>query len=530
MMLSETVKMKRQRLGEMLLESQRITQNQLKEALRVQSQSGERIGSILVERGHIDVEELLTYLGRQLNVPTANLYKLTIELPVLEIIPFKKIKEYRVLPVANNDDGITLAMVNPRDVSAISDLEFLVSRPLQPVVVPHYQMSAVIKHLEEHGERLAEPFNGAQLEMINKQKRLNSDLLDLGRLFRTLVEEEASDLLLTAGVPPCLKKDNEIKRISHSSLTPQQIKAYAEDLLSVQQREEFERQKELDFAYTFPEFGRFRINIYQQRNSISIAARHIVETIPRIEKLGLPPWIEDFAVKTQGLILITGPTGHGKTTTLAAMVDIINTKRKCNILTIEDPIEYLHKHKASNVNQREVGIDTSSFHEGLRHVFRQSPDVIVIGEMRDPESFAIGLQAAETGHLVLSTLHSNTATSTIDRIIDIFPPQKQQQIRVQLAENFLLILNQRLISLKDGGGRILAYEKLANTYRVRNLIREGKTHQIRSMLQQSMDDFISIDQSLARLCIEGKITLENGLKFCDNSPFFNELVNRGTVR
>ncbi|HAM51670.1 MAG TPA: hypothetical protein DCP92_13675 [Nitrospiraceae bacterium] len=530
-MLSTAGKMKRQRLGEMLLEAERITQNELKEALRVQSQSGERIGSILVERGHIDAEELLAFLGRQLNVSTANLYKLTIEPSVIEILPFKEIKEYKVLPLANRDEGITLAMVNPHDVSVIRDLEFRVSRPLQPVVVPHYQMTAVIKRLEEFGEKLDKPFNGAELERINEQKRgVDVDLMDLERLFRALVAEEASDLLLTAGVPPCLKKDNEIKRISHSSLTPQQVKNYAQDLLSAHQREEFEREKELDFAYTFPEFGRFRINIYQQRNSVSIAVRHIVEIIPRIEKLGLPSWIQDFALKTQGLILITGPTGHGKTTTLAAMVDIINTKRKCNILTIEDPIEYLHKHKASNVNQREVGIDTTSFHEGLRHVFRQSPDVIVIGEMRDPESFAIGLQAAETGHLVLTTLHSNTATSTIDRIIDIFPPQKQQPIRVQLAENFLLILNQRLIPLKDGGGRILAYEKLANTYRVRNLIREGKTHQIRSMLQQSTDDFISIDQSLAKLCIEGKITQESGLKFCDNSPFFSELVSRGMAR
>jgi len=179
------------------------------------------------------------------------------------------------------------------------------------------------------------------------------------------------------------------------------------------------------------------------------------------------------------------------------------------------------------VNQREVGIDTDSFHAGLRHIFRQAPDVIVIGEMRDSESFAIALQAAETGHLVMSTLHSNTATSTIDRIIDIFPSEKQRQMRLQMADNFLLILNQRLVPFENGTGRILAYEKLVNTYRVRNLIREGKAHQIRSMLQQSTDDFVSIDQSLARLCIEEKITQETGIKFCDNPVFFQEIVNRG---
>lgn len=267
-----------------------------------------------------------------------------------------------------------------------------------------------------------------------------------------------------------------------------------------------------------------------QRNSISITARHILEIIKKIEELGLPPWIEEFSLKTQGLILISGPTGHGKTTTVAAMVDIINTKRRCNIVTIEDPIEFLHKHKASNVNQREVGVDTASFREGLKHIFRQAPDVIVIGEMRDPESFAIALQAAEIGHLILSTVNSPTATSTIERVVDIFPENQQQLIRVLLAEHFLLILNQRLVPLKRGPGRTLAYEKLVNTYRVRNLIRDNKTHQIRTLLQQSTDDFFSIDHSLAKLYHDGKITKEAGLMFCDNKVYFNELISKGAVR
>jgi twitching motility protein PilT len=439
-------------------------------------------------------------------------------------------KDYKVLPLAIGDRSVTLAMVNPYDITSIGDLEFILERSIQPVVVLYFQMVAALKHIEEKGGRLEKPLSGKELEGKIGYKHVGVDIVDLKNLFRRITDENASDLLLTAGIPPCLKKDNEVKRLSATLLTPQQVNAYANELMSVEQKEEFKRSKEMDFACTFQDIGRFRINIYRQRGSVSVAIRPVVEIIPSAKELGLPPWIEEYALKTQGLILITGPVGHGKTTTLAAMVDIINTKRKCNIITIEDPIEYLHKHKASNVNQREVGMDTDSFHEGLRHIFRQAPDVMVIGEMRDMESFAIALQAADTGHLVMSTLHSHTATSAIERIIDIFPPQQQQQIRVQLAENFILILNQRLVQLKKGTGRILAYERLVNSYRVKNMIREAKTRQIRSILQQSTEDFLSIDHTLAKLCIEGKITQEAGLKFSDNPDFYNELIRRGTVK
>ncbi|MDH5767750.1 MAG: PilT/PilU family type 4a pilus ATPase, partial [Nitrospirota bacterium] len=497
---------KRMKTGEIMIQHGLINYNQLKEAMKIQSQSGGHVGEILVELGYLPIDRLLEFLGKQFGVPSANLYKLSIEPSVINMLPFNKMKDYRALPIAVGEKSVTIAMVNPHNFAAIKDLEFILGRSIQPVVVLSSQITSALKIIEDKGGRLKEQLSGIELEIAGVKRRVDVDMIDIKFLFRKIVEENASDLLLTAGVPPCLKKDNEVIRLSFRSLKPEQVEMFANELMSVEQREEFNRTKEMDFASTFPEIGRFRINIYKQRGSISIAVRPVVEIIPNIKELGLPSWIEEFALKTKGLILITGPVGHGKTTTLAAMVDIINTKRKCNIITIEDPIEYLHKHKASNVNQREVGLDTDSFNEGLRHIFRQAPDVMVIGEMRDMESFAIALQAADTGHLVLSTLHSHTSTSSIERIIDIFPPYQQQQIRVQLAENFLLILNQRLVSSKKGEGRILAYERLVNSYRVKNLIREAKTHQIRSMLQQSTDDFITIDQSLAKLCLEGKIT------------------------
>ncbi len=516
----------RKKVGELLIQEGLINQIQLKEATRVQSQFGGCIMSTLVELGYISLDKALDMLSQQMGFPSINLYETNLEPRALQTIPFKKMKEYKVVPVNLSENSITLAMANPRNISAISEVEFRSGVPVKPVLALHSQIMAALKVIEKKEGFFDKPITGPEVEAFKRQWHLPGVTVTLTELLSTLVRESATDLLLTAGVPPCLKKDNEIKRLPYAVLTPEQVNNFAMEMITPEQKKEFAVSRELDFAVTLPEIGRFRVNVFKQRGSVSISVRYIVEIIPQLEELGLPQWIEEFALKNQGLILITGPVGHGKTTTLAALVDIINSRRRCNIITIEDPIEYLHKHKLSNVNQREVGVDTESFHSGLRNIFRQSPDVIVIGEMRDLESFTIALQAAETGHLVLSTLHSNTATSTIERIIDVFPVYQQQQIRVQLAENFLLILNQRLIPLKDGSGRVLAYEKLLSTYRVRNLIRDGKVHQIRSLLQQSTDDFLSIDHSLARLYQEGKITLETGMKFCDNPSFFKVLTER----
>lgn len=516
----------RKKIGELLIQEGLITPIQLKEATRVQSQFGGCLCSTLVELGYISTDNALEMLSRQIDIPSINLYETELEPQAIKTLTIKKMKEYKAVPVKISPNGIILAMVNPKDITAINEVEFRSGVAVKPFLALHTQVMSAIKVLEKKGEELDKPVKGEEIRALKRDWQVGSKKISLKELLQTLVKENATDLLLSAGVPPCLKKHNEIKRLPYSVITPEQVNYFAVELMTTEQKKEFEVSKELDFAVTFPDIGRFRVNLFRQRGSISISIRYIVEIIPQLEELGLPRWIEDFALKPQGLILITGPVGHGKTTTLAAMVDIINTKRKCNIITIEDPIEYLHKHKASNVNQREVGVDTESFHSGLRHIFRQSPDVIVIGEMRDLESFSIALQAAETGHLVMSTLHSNTATSTIERIIDIFPAYQQQQIRVQLAESFLLVLNQRLVPLRDGSGRVLAYEKLINTYRVKNLIREGKAHQIRSLLQQSTEDFLSIDHSLARLFLDGKITYETGLKFCDNQSFFNVLTGR----
>ena len=514
------------KIGQVFVEHKLVNEEQINIALRQQRQKGGKIGSILLELGYLRTEELLTFLSKHFGVPSADLYKLTISPEVLRILPYEKIKEYEVLPVAVGSKNVFLVTTDPGNDKVLKDVGFLLGKTVQPIVVASAQMGEALACLERRKGDLTVPLVGSDLPKYRKDLSVNVEAISLRQIIEQLNKEVGSDLLLSAGVPPSIKKNNEIVRLNLPFLTPEQVRTFAYEIMTDEQKDEFAVNNDIDFGFTCPDLGRFRINIFKQRNSISIAIRAIVDEIPTLETLGLPGWLSQYALRTQGLILVTGPTGHGKSTTLAAMVDIINSNRRCNIITIEDPIEYLHKHKLSNVNQREVGRDTNTFHQGLRRIFRQAPDVIVIGEMRDAESFAIAIQAAETGHLVMSTLHSNFTTSAIERIIDVFPPDQQQQIRVQLAENFLMVFNQRLVPRRDGKGRILVYEKLLNSPRVKNLIREGKTHQIRTIFQQSIDEYESLDYSLARHVREGRITQDEALKYCENPVLMRELSTR----
>lgn len=518
----------RKKLGQIFIEHKLVNEEQVSVALRQQRQKGGKIGSILLELGFLRSEELLTFLSKHFGVPSADLYKLTISPEVLSILPYEKIKEYQVLPVAVGAKNVFMVTTDPGNEKMIKNIEFLLGKAVQPIVVAATQMSEVLLCLERRKGNLSVPLVGSELPMFRTEPKALVESVSLRQIIEQLNKEVGSDLLLSAGVPPSIKKNNEIMRLNMPFLTPEQVRTFAYEIMTDEQKDEFALNNDIDFGFTCPELGRFRINIFKQRNSISIAIRTIVDEIPTLDSLGLPTWLSQYALRTQGLILVTGPTGHGKSTTLAALVDLINSRRRCNIITIEDPIEYLHKHKLSNVNQREVGRDTNTFHQGLRRIFRQAPDVIVIGEMRDAESFAIAIQAAETGHLVMSTMHSNFTTTAIERIIDVFPSEQQQQIRVQLAENFLLVFNQRLIPRRDGKGRMLVYEKLLNSPRVKNLIRDGKTHQIRTIFQQSIEEYESLDVSLARHVREGRITMDEALKYCENQPTMRDMATRKT--
>lgn len=305
-------------------------------------------------------------------------------------------------------------------------------------------------------------------------------LIDLMKL---AYERKASDIHITVHSPAMFRIHGELKPVDGQPLTPAQTVEMARELMTSEQFRQFTETGDIDFSYGIPELSRYRVNAFQQKGSVSLTIRLIPAKIPQMEALGLPAIAEEFARKPQGLLLVTGPTGSGKSTTLAAILDYINRTRSDHIITLEDPIEFVHPHKSCIVNQREIGVDTASFATGLRAALRQDPDIVLVGEMRDLETISTAITAAETGHLVFGTLHTADAPQTIDRIIDVFPPESQQQIRVQLAAVLLGVMAQRLLPTTDGKGRVAAIEVLVNTPAIANLIRSEKVHQIRSAMQ-----------------------------------------------
>ncbi len=344
-------------------------------------------------------------------------------------------------------------------------------------------------------------------------------------LLTLCAEQEASDLHLVVGKNPTLRIDGTlVPLVKKDVLSPRDTEELAQIILDEAQYEIFKKNLEIDLSYDFKGKARFRVNIYRERGYVAIALRYISKKIRTLEDLNLPPTLADFTRYSQGLVLVVGPTGHGKSTTLAALIDIINNTRNDHIITIEDPIEYLFEQNRCLINQREVNQDTKSFSAALKHIFRQDPDVIMIGEMRDLETISIALTAAETGHLVFTTLHTNSAAQTIDRIIDSFPGHQQSQVRTQLAGALLGIISQRLIPKVDGG-LIPAVEILVANPAIKNLIREGKTHEIDLVIStSSAEGMISLDKSLANLIKAGKITLENGEMYALNRKNLKTLL------
>jgi twitching motility protein PilT len=331
----------------------------------------------------------------------------------------------------------------------------------------------------------------------------------LRELLINMIDLGASDLHISAGNPPMYRLRGELARTDHPRMMPKDIQELLYTILSQKQREIFESDWELDFSHALPGIARFRVNVYRQRDAMGAAFRLIPFEIKPLEQLGIPDTVRQFADLPRGLVLVTGPTGSGKSTTLAALIDIINSGKAAHIMSVEDPIEFLHSHKMSAVHQREVGGDTQSFANALRHVLRQDPDVILVGEMRDLETIQMALTAAETGHLVFATLHTNSAPSSVDRIIDVFPPHQQQQIRVQLAATLRGVVTQTLVPTLDGKGRAVATEVLVVTPAVSNLVREAKTHQIFSAMQAGGNlGMQTMDKSLADLVKRGKISRE----------------------
>jgi twitching motility protein PilT len=417
-----------------------------------------------------------------------------------------------------------VAFADPGDDVAVQAIGTATGYEVIPAAAGRYEILNAIDSvfgpavplLDTTGERVANPVED-EVEGIH-----------VNDLLKAVLEQRGSDLHLTAGSPPVIRVHGELRPVDGiDALSGSQIREMIYAILTQKQRERFENDLELDCSYTLPGKSRFRMNVFLQRDSVGAVLRAIPYEIVNFDQLGLPASVKQFAELPRGLVLVTGPTGSGKSTTLASLVDIINREKALHIMTVEDPIEFLHTHKRAVVNQREVGEDTHSFSEALRHVLRQDPDVILVGEMRDLDTIATALTAAETGHLVFATLHTQDAPQSIDRIIDVFPSHQQQQIRVQLAASLQGICTQQLLRTADGSSRAVASEVLVATPAVRNLIREGKIYQIYSMMQAGGKyGMVTMDQTLAGLVKAGTVTLDAALERCSNEEDLRRLIQQ----
>jgi twitching motility protein PilT len=442
------------------------------------------------------------------------------------------------VPVDIEGDRLVVAMLDPSDKEAVSAISAATGWPIEPAIAVRGELSKVVAAISGLPEPAVHPATpppgslaadgGEDFPITIEEDRGNaafsrqvedpSSELHINDLLQRVVDLGGSDLHLTVNLHPSVRVHGDIKPLTEFPImNGSEIRRMIYGILTQKQREKFENELELDTSHSVPGLGRFRVNVYQQRDSVGSVMRVIPYEIVPLENLGLPPSVAQFAELPRGLILVTGPTGSGKSTTLASLVDIINTTKACHIMTVEDPIEFLHNHKTAVVNQREVGEDTHSFANALKHVLRQDPDVILVGEMRDLETISTALTAAETGHLVFATLHTQDAPQSVDRVIDVFPAHQQQQVRVQLASALQGIVTQQLIPTPGGRGRCVAAEVLVATPAIRNLIRDGKTHQIYSSMQAGGKyGMQTMDQSLAALVKRQVITMETAIERCAN--------------
>ncbi len=361
---------------------------------------------------------------------------------------------------------------------------------------------------------------------VKRPTRKPVEDVHIDELLEIMVNNNASDLHLAVGLPPMMRIDGELKPTRYEVMTPPISQRMIYDILTDDQIQRFETNLELDCSYQMRQVARFRVNVFRDKGTVASALRLIPQKVPTIQQLGLPAIVEDLARRPRGLVLVTGPTGSGKSTTLASIIHQINTERAEHIITVEDPIEYLHTHKKSIINQRELGQDTLTFNAALRSALREDPDVILVGEMRDLETIQLAITCAETGHLVMATLHTNNAAESVDRMIDVFPADEQEQIRVQLSNNLVAIMSQQLLPRAGQPGRVAAIEVMIASSAIRNLIRENKAHQMHSIIQTSAEAGMqSMDQALRDLYKQSLITYDTAMRRSHNPDELEKLIH-----
>jgi twitching motility protein PilT len=522
------------RLGEFLVQRKVLSREALEAALQREAAEKRPLASILVAEGMVGEKDLVAGLADQVGKRFVDLTQTVVPVELDCMIPSELASRYLALAVDVDGTDLIVAMRDPGDAAAVREIEQATGWTVEPALAVRSELQRVVSAMYGRGAGSRTPADDVALDVaLEPQAAMpfdddNAEELHLNELLERLLDLGGSDLHVTTGNHPCVRVHGELKPLTeYPILNGSEIRRMVYAILTSRQREKFEEELELDTSHSIPSVGRFRLNVFQQRDAVGAVLRAIPYEIVPLERLGLPASVSQFAELPRGMVLVTGPTGSGKSTTLASLVDIINRTKAVHIMTVEDPVEFLHHHKTALVNQREVGEDTRSFSKALKHVLRQDPDVILVGEMRDLETIQTALTAAETGHLVFGTLHTQDAPQSIDRVIDVFPAHQQQQVRVQLASALQGVVTQQLVPTRDGKGRRVAAEVLVATSAVRNLIREGKTHQIYSSMQAGGKyGMVTMDQSLAALVNTGDVSFETALERCANPEDLRRLAGR----
>ncbi len=522
------------RLGEFLVDRKVLSRDLLETALHKESTEGVSLTAVLLGEGLVGEKDLVAAIAAHSDQRFVDLAEHFVTPDLASMIPAELALRHVVVAVDWEGSDLVVAIADPTDERAITAVEEAVGCSVRPAMAIRSELHKVITALygqapgttgREKTVRRAESARGA---VSDDADHLHHDELHLDDLLVRVLDLGGSDLHLAVGCEPSVRVHGELKRLTEFPvMNGSEIRRMIYAVLTQRQREKFEEDLELDTSHAIPGHGRFRVNVFLQRDSVGAVLRVIPYEIVPLADLGLPLSVAKMAEYPRGLVLVTGPTGSGKSTTLASLVDLVNRTKPVHIMTVEDPIEFLHHHKKALVNQREVGEDTHSFAEALRRVLRQDPDVILVGEMRDLETIQIAITAAETGHLVFGTLHTQDAPQSIDRMIDVFPAHQQQQVKVQLASSLQGVVTQQLVPKATGKGRVAAVEVLVATPAVRNLIREGKTHQIYSSMQAgSQFGMQTMDQSLAHLVMSGTISMQSALEKCANPADLRRLAGR----
>ena len=512
------------KLGELLVDRRLIGKDVLETVLNKEAETGIPLAKLLTDDGHVREEDLLRTVAERVSMPFVELDDELLDPEAVAAITGETARELHAMPVRLDGAELLVAVADPFDAERHRRLEQASGKKVLLALAT-----------KDSIQRALDFVHGPEDVPLTRKPGVPADVEDLptvdlhvNTLLHILVDRGGSDLHLSAGSVPQIRVHGDLVQLTdYEVLMPADLRRMIYAILTEKQREKLEEGLELDASHPLPGKGRFRVNVMFQRDSVGAVFRAIPDEIMTLKQLGIPKVVGEFSDFVRGLVLVTGPTGSGKSTTLAAIIDAINANRACHILTVEDPIEFLHTHQKAIVNQREVGADTLGFNYALRHALRQDPDVILVGELRDLETISTALTAAETGHLVFATLHTQDAPQTMDRIIDVFPSHQQEQVRVQLAATIQAVVTQQLVQTRDGKGRVAASEVMIATPAIRNLVREGKVHQIATAMQAGGKwGMLTMDQSLADLVKRNVISYDVAVERATNVEDLQRLVGR----